>query len=247
MPETVDLKDKVAFVTGAASGLGAAISRRLIERGARVVLADLAGDKAKMLADSLDPEGERTLPIRLDVSSEQGVSHAVGLCLQRFGALDILINNAGTDVTASLEEVGVEAWTRVLNTNLLGPFLLTKLALPALKDSDGGQGGQVVNITSTAAVRAWPNASAYHASKWGLLGLSRALHAELRSSGVRVSALVTGGMRTPFLLDRFPELDPQKLQDPARVAEAVCFMLDMPRDAIVAELTIVPPDETSWP
>ena len=96
-------------------------------------------------------------------------------------------------------------------------------------------------------MRAWPNASAYHASKWGLLGLSRALHAELRSSGVRVSALVTGGMRTPFLLDRFPELDPQKLQDPARVADAVCFMLDMPRDAIVAELTIVPPQETSWP
>lgn len=108
MPETVDLKDKVAFVTGAASGLGAAISRRLIERGARVVLADLAGDKAKMLADSVDPAGERTLPIRLDVSSEQGVANAVSLCLERFGALDILVNNAGTDVTASLDEVGVE-------------------------------------------------------------------------------------------------------------------------------------------
>ncbi|MFN3886627.1 MAG: SDR family oxidoreductase [Aquabacterium sp.] len=247
MPEMVDLKDKVAFVTGAASGLGAAISRRLVEAGARVVLADLAGDKAKMLADVLDPGGERTLPIRLDVSSEQGAAQAMSLCLQRFGGLDILVNNAGTDVTAPLDEVGVEAWTHVLNTNLLGPFLLTKLALPALKDSDGGQGGQVVNITSTAAVRAWPNASAYHASKWGLLGLSRALHAELRSSGVRVSALVTGGMRTPFLLDRFPDLDPAKLQDPGRVADAVCFMLGMPRDAIVAELTIVPPQETSWP
>jgi len=77
MPQTVDLNDKVAFVTGAASGLGAAISRRLIEGGARVVLADLAGDKAKMLADALDPGGERTLPIRLDVSSEQGAAHAM--------------------------------------------------------------------------------------------------------------------------------------------------------------------------
>lgn len=247
MRELVALKGKVAFVTGAASGLGAAISRRLVEAGAKVVLADIAGDRAKLLADSLDPAGEQTLAVRLDVSSEDGVAHALSLCTQRFGALDILVNNAGTDVTAPIDEVSIEAWTRVLDTNLKGPYLLTKLALPALRDSDAGQGGHIVNVASTAALRAWPNASAYHASKWGLLGLSKALHAELRASGIRVSSLITGGMRTPFLLDRFPDLDPSKLQDPALVAESVLFMLTLPRDSVIAELTVLPAEETSWP
>jgi NAD(P)-dependent dehydrogenase (short-subunit alcohol dehydrogenase family) len=132
-------------------------------------------------------------------------------------------------------------------TNLLGPFLLCKAALPALRKSDAGRGGQIVNIASTASLRAWPNASAYHASKWGLLGLSRALHAELRAAGIRVSTVVAGGMRTPFLLERFPDLDPAKLQDPANVAEAVHFLLSMARGSVVAEIMVLPEEETSWP
>jgi NAD(P)-dependent dehydrogenase (short-subunit alcohol dehydrogenase family) len=247
MREMVQLKDKVAFVTGAASGLGAAISRRLVSAGAKVVLADLTQDKASALAKELDPQGERTLALRLDVSQEDAVGDAIKQCEQRFGALDILINNAGTDVTAPIEEVSVSAWLKVLDTNLKGPYLLSKLALPTLRKSDGGQGGHIVNVASTASLRAWPNASAYHASKWGLLGLSKALHAELRASGIRVSSLITGGMRTPFLLGRFPDLDPSKLQDPALVAESVHFLLTLPRDSVIAEITVLPREETSWP
>ena len=104
-----------------------------------------------------------------------------------------------------------------------------------------------MNITSTAAKRGWPNAAAYHASKWGLLGLSQALHAELRPAGVRVTAIITGGMRTPFLLERFPDLDPAKLQDPRAVARTVRFALTQPRESAIAELTVVPLTETSWP
>jgi short-subunit dehydrogenase len=107
--------------------------------------------------------------------------------------------------------------------------------------------GDIVNITSTAAKRAWPNASAYHASKWGLLGLSHALHAELRPHGIRVTAVVAGGMRTPFLLDRFPDLDPSALQDPADVAQAILGVLLLPRATVVPELTVLPVRETSWP
>lgn len=108
-------------------------------------------------------------------------------------------------------------------------------------------GGHIVNIASTAAKRAWPNASAYHASKWGLLGLSHALHAELRSQGIRVTAVVAGGMRTPFLLERFPELDAASLQDPDDVAGAILSALLLPPNAVIAELTILPLRETSWP
>ena len=95
--------------------------------------------------------------------------------------------------------------------------------------------------------RAWPNASAYHGSKWGLLGFSHALHTEARPHGVRVTAVIAGGMATPFITDRFPECDVSTLQDPANVAEAVRGVLCLPRGSVVAEITVIPLKETSWP
>ena len=117
--------------------------------------------------------------------------------------------------------------------------------MPSLSRNTAGRGGHIVNIASTAARRAWPNASAYHASKWGLVGLSQALYAELRGAGIRVTSVVVGGMRTPFLLDRFKDLDPSTLQDPANVARAVRFVLTMPRESIVPEISVLPLQESS--
>jgi len=108
-------------------------------------------------------------------------------------------------------------------------------------------GGNIINIASTASLRAWANASAYHASKWGVLGFSRALHVEGRPYNIKVTGLVSGGMRTPFLLDRFPDIDTSTLQDPANVARSVLFVLDQPEDCVIPELMVVPMKETSWP
>jgi short-subunit dehydrogenase len=108
-------------------------------------------------------------------------------------------------------------------------------------------GGHIVNIVSTAARRAWPNAAAYHASKWGLLGLSHSMHAELRPFSIKVSAIIAGGMRTPFLLERFPDIDLANLQDPAAVAEAVFFTLMQPPETVIPEVMVLPMRETSWP
>jgi NAD(P)-dependent dehydrogenase (short-subunit alcohol dehydrogenase family) len=245
MTQTLD--NKAVLVTGAGRGLGAAIARRLAAAGARVAVADLQPQLADECAQAIDPSGERAWPLVLDVADLGSARSAVEAVCRRFGGLDVLVNNAGTDVTASIDELSFEAWDRVLATNLKGPFLMSKLALAALRASEGGQGGHIVNIASTAARRTWPNASAYHASKWGLVGLSHALHAELRPQGVRVSTVIAGGMRTPFLLDRFPDLDPARLQDPANVAEAVWFMLTMPRESVVPEMMVLPLQETSWP
>src|SRR5436190_896966 len=105
---------------------------------------------------------------------------------------------------------------RVLRTNLRGPFVLSKTAFPVMRRQGRGH---IVNVVSTAAKRTWANASGYHASKWGLLGLSHALHVEGRKQGIKVTAVIAGGMRTPFILDRFPDVDPGVLQDPRNVAE----------------------------
>jgi NAD(P)-dependent dehydrogenase (short-subunit alcohol dehydrogenase family) len=238
------LKGKVALVTGGASGLGAALCRLLGASGACVLIADRDQGRANDLAASLQREACDAESMALDVGDPAACQDVVEEALTRWGRLDILVNNAGTDVTLPLAELSPEQWQRVLSTNLNGPFYLSKYAAEAMRR--GGH-GHIVNITSTAAKRAWPNASAYHASKWGLLGLSHALHAELRSAGIKVTAVIAGGMRTPFLLDRFPDLDPSKLQDPMLVARAIHAVLLLPDPSVVAELTVVPLQEDSWP
>ena len=164
--------------------------------------------------------------------------------VERLGRIDVLVNNAGTDKTLPVEELSVADWDRVRSVNLDGPFYLAREVFPHMRAQ---RGGHIVNIVSTAAKRSWANASAYHASKWGLLGLSHALHVEGRPLGIKVTAVIAGGMRTPFLLDRFPDLDPGVLQDPRNVAETIRFVLTQPAETVIPEVLVLPMKETSWP
>lgn len=234
--------DRVVVVTGAGQGLGAAICEMLARDGAQVIAADIDMDRADKVAARLRGEGARVAPLAMDVGDAAGIEAALDEAVAACGPLDAIVNNAGVDVTLPIDELPVEDWERVLRTNLTGPFLMAKLGLARM-----AQDGQIVNIASTAARRAWPNACAYHASKWGLMGLSHALHAELRGRGIRVSAIIAGGMRTPFLLDRFPDIDESLLQDPANVARAVRFVLTQPPGTVIPEVMVLPMKETSWP
>jgi NAD(P)-dependent dehydrogenase (short-subunit alcohol dehydrogenase family) len=242
---TVDphtLSNRVVLVTGGGSGLGAAICKLLCAEGARVVVADRNEAAAVQVARGVEGMGARAEAMTLDVGDEEQVKAVLRDTVDRCGRLDAVINNAGIDITVSVKELASADWERVVRTNLTGPFLLSKHALEYLE-----RGGHIVNIVSTAAKRAWPNAAAYHATKWGLLGLSHALHAELRPAGIKVSAVLAGGMRTPFLLDRFPDIDASTLQDPANVARAVRFVLTQPEETVIPEVMVLPMRETSWP
>lgn len=238
------LEDKVALVTGGAGGLGEAICRVLGEEAATVIVADIRGDKAGDLAAQLGRDGHKAQPLALDLCDEAQIEKAIEEIASTYGRLDVLVNNAAVDKTVPVEEISVEDWDRIMATNLRGPFLLSKYALPLMKRQGAGH---IVNIISTAAKRAWPNASAYHASKWGLLGLSHALHTEARPHGVKVSAVVAGGMRTPFLLDRFSDIDQSTLQDPRNVAETIRFLLSQPPETVIPEVMVIPMRESSWP
>jgi NAD(P)-dependent dehydrogenase (short-subunit alcohol dehydrogenase family) len=243
-PASPSLRGQAVFITGAASGLGAALAERLAAAGAAIVAADIRAELAQASAARLRDQGGRAHAIGLDVADPDAVRRALDEALDTMGRLDVLVNNAGTDVTLPVGELTEADWLRVIGTNLNGPFFLARQAAAHMRRAGGGH---IVNIASTAAKRAWPNASAYHASKWGLLGLSHALHAELRQHNIRVTAVIAGGMRTPFLLERFPELDPGLLQDPANVAQAIHALLLLPPETVVAELTVLPMQETSWP
>jgi NAD(P)-dependent dehydrogenase (short-subunit alcohol dehydrogenase family) len=238
------LDNKTVFITGAASGLGAALAGLLARAGASIVVGDLHHGRAEDTAATLREQGLRAHAIGFDVGDPHAARGAIDQAVAHFGRLDVLVNNAGTDVTLPIDELSEAQWHRVIDTNLNGPFLLSKYAAVHMR-RDGG--GQIINVSSTAAKRAWPNASAYHASKWGLLGLSHALHAELRQHGIKVTAVIAGGMRTPFLLDRFPDIDPATLQDPLNVANAIHALLLMPAESVVAEITVLPMQESSWP
>ncbi len=238
------LKGKVALVTGGGGGLGQATCRTLAAAGATVISADLSRDQAEKVCASIRAEGGRALPFRLDVTAENQVEHALDQLVTEHGSLDVLINNAGVDVTAPVEELSIADWDRILGVNLRGPFLMSRKVLGIMKRQGPGH---IVNIVSTAARRAWANASAYHASKWGLLGFSHALHVEARPHRVKVTAVIAGGMRTPFLTERFPDLDPGLLQDPANVAETIRFVLTQPAETVIPEILVLPMRETSWP
>lgn len=238
------LDGKVVLVTGGGQGLGCAICEKLGQAGARIAIADIRRSAAEETAHKL-VQGKCPAHIVIgDVGDETDAQRLVGETVEHFGGLDVLVNNAGTDVTKPMDELEFSEWDRVLKTNLYGPFVLAKYAAREMRRRGGGH---VVNITSTAAKRTWPNAAAYHASKWGLLGLSHALHAELRPQGIKVTAVVAGGMRTPFLLDRFPDIDASTLQDPANVAETVRFVLSLPDESVIPEVMVLPMRETSWP
>ncbi|MBW8905894.1 MAG: SDR family oxidoreductase [Betaproteobacteria bacterium] len=216
---------KLALVTGGGRGLGAEICRELAEAGYEAIGVDLK-----------PPRGG----LQLDITREDDVVKA----FSRLERLDVLVNNAGVDYTLPIEELSLNQWDHVMAVNLRAPFVLAKHAARLMQRQGGGH---IINIASTAAKRTWPNASAYHASKWGLLGLSHALHAELRPQKIKVSAVIAGGMRTPFLLERFPDIDPGVLQDPANVAKTVRFLLTLPDETVIPEVMVIPMREGSWP
>ncbi|HCF27203.1 MAG TPA: short-chain dehydrogenase [Cyanobacteria bacterium UBA11049] len=239
-----ELKGKVAIVTGGGRGLGEAICRMLSEAGAIAIVADIREELAQKVALEIQADGGKTQALQLDVCHAAQVESAIAEIVSQYGQLDILINNAGVDVTLPVDELSVQDWERIIAVNLNGPFVMSKFVLPYMKQQ--GQ-GHIVNIASTAAKRAWANASAYHASKWGLLGFSHALHVEARPHNVKVTAVVAGGMRTPFLLERFPDIDLNNLQDPKHVADTIRYVLMQPAETVIPEVMVLPMRETSWP
>lgn len=239
-----ELAGKVILVTGGASGLGAEIVTVMAEAGAHVVIADMNADVASALAAKMGEHGYKAEAATLDVRDADAGAALVRRIAADHGRIDVLINNAGTDKTESVEDLTQEDFDRVVEVNLRAPFALSKAVFPLMREAGAGY---IVNIVSTAAKRAWSNASAYHASKWGLLGLSHALHVEGRPLGIKVTALLAGGMRTPFILDRFPDTPLENLQEPRAVAETVKFLLLTPKTTVIPELLVVPTTETSWP
>jgi NADP-dependent 3-hydroxy acid dehydrogenase YdfG len=229
-----DISEKVALVTGASRGIGAATSRLLAEAGVRVALVSRKGD-------DLGIEG--ALGIACDVSSREQVEAAVDQTVQALGGLDILVNNAGVATYGPFLDLSVEDIEEMIDVNLKGTLYATRAALPHLLESEGAD---ILNIASVAGLRGFPGEAVYCASKFGQLGFGRALDHELRERDVRVTNLCPGGVATDFAIGRGrPEEATEGMMNAQDVAETVIFAVSRPRNHRVLTLSYRPMSEPS--
>ncbi|WP_454041715.1 SDR family NAD(P)-dependent oxidoreductase [Cellulosimicrobium sp. Marseille-Q8652] len=215
------LDGKVALVSGGARGLGAAYVRALHAEGARVVVADLLEEESRALADEL---GERVLALRLDVTDEESWAAAVDATVGAFGALDVLVNNAGIANAGRIERYGREKWDAVIAVNLTGTYLGVRAVLPALRAAGGGS---IVNVSSVEGMRGSPGLHGYVASKFGVRGLTKSLAVELGPENIRVNSVHPGFVLTPMTERLDPESPHIPLGRPALpedVAGAVVYL-----------------------
>src|SRR4051794_21389489 len=222
------------LVTGAASGLGAAVAAAVAQDGATPVGLDLRAPA--------DPSIDYEI---VDLADREATEKAVDAIAGRYDGIGAVVTCAGIDACGQLADITAEAWERVIAVNLLGTAAVVRAALPHLIAGRG----RVVTVASTLGLRALPDATAYCASKFGVVGFTRALAAEL-AGRVGVTLLVPGGMQTNFFQGRSEQYMPpgdMKMNDPAQVAHAVVFALQQPIGCEVREMVVCPSGETSWP
>jgi 2-deoxy-D-gluconate 3-dehydrogenase len=196
LTELIDLSGKTAIVTGGAMGIGRGIATRLHEAGANVVVADIADDEAAELAALL---GERLFPAHVDVADAASVEEMVRAAVERFGGIDLLVNNAGIFPFVPLAQMREADFTRVIDVNLRGVFLCTKAVADRMIEQ--GRGGRIINITSIDALHpSMVGLAHYDASKHGVWGFTKNVALELAQHGIWVNAIAPGGVLTPGVM-----------------------------------------------
>ena len=225
------LANQTAIITGAGSGLGAAIARALTAAGARCVLAGRQREKLENLRLGL---GDSARVVECDVREEAQVENLVAQTAAQLGQIDIIINNAGVFQMRSLTGTTTALFDETLAVNLRGAFLLARAAWPHLQKSRG----QIINVSSVAGVRGYPNNAAYGASKFGLNGLTEVLALEGQPHGIRVSAICPGSVDTPIWDKQAPAAVRQKMMQPDAIAAFVVTLLTAPREVAFGPIVI---------
>jgi len=229
------LAGKVALVTGASRGIGFAIARGLGRMGARVAICGRDQAKLDASASILRSEGIETLAVAADVARADQISSLVQRTQQELGPIDILVNNAGTGVFGPFHEFSETDWDRVLDTNLKSVFLVCRAVAPEMIRR---QTGHIINISSLAGKNTFANGAIYCASKWGLMGLSGSMAEDLRTYGIRVSAICPGSVATEF--PGQGGKNPSKILQPDDVAHAVAALVTQAEGSFISEVHIRP-------
>ena len=230
------LQDKTAIVTGGTKGIGRAIAEALLAEGARVTIsARHREDVQRAVQEMKVSAGDRIRGAVCDVRQGDLVADMIATAVQAFGGLHLLINNAGIGIFAPAEKLSFDQWRQVIETNLSGVFYCCHEAIPQLKK----EGGWIINIGSLAGKNAFPTATAYNASKFGLIGFSEALMQEVRHDNIRVSYIMPGSVNTDFGGESPDESKAWQLQ-PEDIAEVVVDLLRHPSRSLPSRVEIRP-------
>jgi NADP-dependent 3-hydroxy acid dehydrogenase YdfG len=252
---TFQLTGAVAIVTGASSGIGAATALRLAQAGASVGLLARRKDRLAALVAEIETAGGKAFAVPSDISDRKQAEAAVAAVVERFGRLDILINNAGLMLLGPVVGADVDDWERMLAINVQGLLYITHAALPHLLNA-GEEGprrvADVVNISSIAGRTAWPNFGVYNLTKFGVNGFTESLRQELAGRHVRVGVLEPGAVATELESHNNDEIktglftpfnEQHHKLDPDDIADTIVFMVTRPRHAAIAEVWVMPSDQ----
>ncbi len=233
------LKNKVAIVTGAAQGIGKGIALALAKEGANVIVSDIRD--AKEVVKEIESFNVKAMFIKVDISKRQEVEKMVEMVLKKFGKIDVLVNNAGVYPFKTLTEMEEEDWDKVLDINLKGTFNCTKAVLPTMIKN---KGGNIINISSIAALVGFQNLTHYSASKAGIIGFTKASALELAQYGIRVNVIAPGGIETPttknMINKNFVDSLPiKRIGKPKDIANAVIFLASEDSSYITGQCIVI--------
>jgi NAD(P)-dependent dehydrogenase (short-subunit alcohol dehydrogenase family) len=226
------MTDRVAFVTGASRGVGAAVARAFHADGMRVALASRSGDDLGV-----------GLGLKCDVRDPDAVSAAVAATIEEFGRLDVVVANAGIGAYGAFLEMDPDVVEAIIDINLKGTLYTARFTLPHLIESKG----DFVSLASVAGLRGFPGETVYNASKFGMVGFTRSLDHEMRELGVRVTNVAPGGIATDFAMGagRTPE-SVEGMMSAEEVADVVLFTVNQPRNLRIMTVSFRPMNEGSW-
>lgn len=242
----------VAVITGAGQGIGRAIAIAFSMRDTHVVIADTHSQNASKVKEEIQNRGKRALAIEVDVSSEKSVTLMVKRTLEEFGTIDALVNNAGIYPASSIEELTNQSWDRVIGTNLTGPFLCSRAAVPIMLEK---KRGRIINVSSTTAFRGAKNAPHYAASKAGIIGFTKALALELAPTGITVNAICPGltdtaqprgHMTDEELYSKKERIPLGRIAQPEDIVGTVLFLASDKASQITGQTVLVNGGDLMW-
>ncbi|HEV7552739.1 MAG TPA: SDR family NAD(P)-dependent oxidoreductase [Candidatus Angelobacter sp.] len=231
-----DGQNKVALITGGGSGIGLAMARTFVASGYSIVISGRDAKRLQSAAEELSGPRIQVTTIACDVRDPVSVEKLFQRISGRYSTIDVLINNAGVaHALAPVDQLSVETWKEVIDTNLTGTFLVTRAALPLMR-----AGGTIVNNLSVAALQPFAGMSAYNASKFGALGFTNALREDLRQRGIRVVALLPGATNTEIWSQFWPGAPRERMISADTVAQAVLHAVSVPVESVIEEIRIGP-------
>ena len=229
------LENKVAYITGGSKGIGFGIAKKLSDAGMRVAITSRHINEAKKAAQSLSNDESRIIALESDVTSLESETQAIKKVVEQFGALDVLVANAGIGHFASIEDLTPEIWKQTIDTNLTGVFNSVKASLQEIKKSKG----YIITIGSLAGINFFENGSAYNASKFGIVGFSQAIMLDLRKHDIKVTTIMPGSVATNFNDHEVSEKDAWKIQ-PEDIGEMVVNLLNMHPRTLPSKIEVRP-------